>query len=240
MKRLASSAHRRSMAELKVYFKNGLHHGTLEEVGIQNYREWLQKTFWGHLNEMANEKFRAQVPECGSRSSTCVTNPDDALCGLEDYVVNSWRTNETSGWFEVKLESHSYWITLSKGVLYVTASTMKTFRVHMPQERMVQMLFVYDAFLGRNDIDGLIEEAYQAYIAEEKANEVLLMAVKSIVEDIYPGNQRISIRQQKNGRLCCTIPNPVHWHKDMVFKTDMVNFRKNFIKALEKGKPSLD
>ena len=218
------------MSELKEYFRTGRGRGcTLDEIGRDTCRRLLQKAFWSNLNEAAKDKFR--LSEVKQRR---VENLDAALCGLGDHVVNKWATNKSSGRAEVKLENNSYWITLSKGNLYVTSSTMKTFRVVMPQETMVQMLFAYDAYIGSNDIDIHIENTYREFMAEEKAKEVLTVAVKSLVEDVWFKDVSFSVRQQKNGRLCCTLSSLFGWSPDVVFKTDMVNFRDDFIKARQK------
>lgn len=242
MKRIVSRAHKKSMSSLKDYFRTGPARGyTLEDIGVDNCKRFLQKTVWGHLNEIANERFGFPEGEQDSRGGKThggspAANLDDALRGLGDYVVNSWMINKTSGWAEVILQNNSYWITLSKGKLYVTSSTMKTFSVRMPQEKMAQMLFAYDAYMGSSDIDRFVEEAYREYMAEEKAAEVLTVAVKSLVEDIWPENTYFSVRQQKNGRLCCTFSSPYVWDVNVTFRTDIVNFREDFIKAHERFK----
>ena len=242
MKRVVCRAHRKSISALKEYFKTGPGRGyTLEDIGVDNCKRFLQKAFWSNLKEIANDRFGVPEVEQNSRrgdtrGESPAANLDDALRGLGDYVVNSWMTNKTSGWAEVRLQNNSYWITLSKGKLYATSSTMKTFNVRMPQEKMVQMMFAYDAYMGGGDIDRYVEETYREYMAEEKAIEVLTVAVKSLVEDIWPENTYFNVRQQKNGRLCCTFSSPYGWGADVIFRTDMVNFREDFIKAHERFK----
>jgi hypothetical protein len=207
-------------------------HHSLDDAGVDYYKKWLRKIFWRNLNEMANAKFG--LPEDAPRPRKGSRTLDDVLKGVCDYVVNKWSTNKTSGWAEVKLTSNSYWITLSKGVLYVTSSTMNTFKVLMPQEKMVEMLFAYDAYIGRDDMDKLIEDTYCEYRAEERAVEVLDIALKALAEDIWPEDMCISARQQKNGRLRCTISSTVGWTPEMIFRTDMMNFREDLIKAYER------
>jgi hypothetical protein len=232
MKRIVSRAHRKSISELKMYFKTGPVCHSLEEVGVGNCKNILKKVVWRNINEMANAKFG--VPEDWPKPCKGYRTLDDVLKGVNDYVVNKWNTNKTSGWAEVKLTSNSYWITLSKGVLYVTSSTMNTFKVLMPQEKMVEMLFAYDAYIGRNDMDKLIEDTYCEYRAEERAVELLNMALKALAEDIWPEDMGISARQQKNGRLRCAISSTVGWTPEMIFRTDMMNFREDLIKAYER------
>ena len=86
---------------------------------------------------------------------------------------------ETTAWIEIILPNHSYWITCSKGKLYITASHMDTFPVRMTAERLVSMVEAFDSHLCENDvvIEQVFDRALMGYHAQKKSEEIVMFCI---------------------------------------------------------------
>ena len=146
---------------------------------------------------------------------------------------------ETTAWNEIILPNHSYWITCSKGKLYITASHMDTFPVRMTAERLVSMVEAFDSHLGENDvvIEQVFDRALMEYHAQKKSEEILTMTVMSLIQDLID-EAKISfeVKQQKNGRLCFIINRRASWLPNKIFRTTFETLREDFAKAYDEFK----
>ena len=193
-------------------------------------KQWFIKEFWRRIHELT-------VKEATSDSV-----PVD-LRSLVSFFVSLCKggciVKETPAWVEIRLPNHSYWITSSQGKLYITAGHMDTFPVGMSGERLVTMVEVFDAFLGKNDIqiEQVFDRALLEYHAQKKSEEILTMTAQALIQDLID-DEKISfeVKQQKNGRLCFTINRRASWLPNKVFRTTFETLREDFAKAYDEFK----
>lgn len=199
-------------------------------IGLSDHRvgrylkRFYLKEFWKTFYQMAARKFEGEECDFVSEESLCSV--------LADLLPKTCRARNLHGWVEIRFAHHTFRLLESEGVFYVVAASMDAFPVAMHADSLVAIITAYDAYTGATDLDALLNEALLEITAEEKMREILTLTARNHIQDLLK-NEDVSfeVRQQKNGRLCCTIRPLASWLPGKVFRTSFETFREDFIKA---------
>ena len=231
MNAIINKAEKKAISALMKEIKRREGYHSLENPRAKRLlKQWFVKELWRKVNQLT---VKEAVQDCVPVDLRSVGSSFVSQCKGGCIV------EETTAWIEIILPNHSYWITCSKGKLYITASHMDTFLIGMNTERLVSMVEAFDAFLGKDDveIEQVFERALMEYHAQKKCEEILTMTALTLIQDLID-DEKISfeVKQQKNGRFCFTINRRASWLPNKIFRTTFETLREDFAKAYDEFK----
>lgn len=126
---------------------------------------------------------------------------------------------------------YSYIISESQAGTFITAFNASPQKTLLSSEDTSRLIVEIDRYLERWEQS--IDEALLAFSAEKQAREMMRTTAMILIGDVYDENGKINfiLKQQKNGRVCCTLLGPNYWNQRKLFRTTWENFREDFIKA---------
>lgn len=226
MDKLIVKAERKAVSVLKkeVIMRRGGCMGLSDHRAGRYLKRFYLKEFWKIFYQMAAKKFEGE--ECDFVSE------DSLFSALVDLLPATGKARNLRGWIEVRLSHNTFRLLESDGVFYIVASGMDAFPVAMRARTLVAIITAYDDYTGTTDPEALLNSILLEITAEEKMTEILTLTARSLIEDLLKNeNVPFVVRQQKNGRLCCTIGPLCRWLPGKVFRTSFETFREDFVKA---------
>ena len=127
MNTIIKKAEKKAISALMTEIKRREGYRSLENPRAKKLlKQWFIKEFWRRIYELTvKEATRDSVPVDLRSLASSFAN----LC------KGGYAIKETPAWIEIRFPNHSYWITASKGKLYITAGHMDTFPVGMSGDR---------------------------------------------------------------------------------------------------------
>ena len=226
MDKLIVKAERKAVSVLKkeVIRRRGGCMGLSDHRAGRYLKRFYLKEFWKIFYHMAAKKFEGE--ECDFVSE------DSLFSVLVDLLPATGKARNLRGWVEVRLSHNTFRLLESEEVFYIVASSMDAFPVAIRARTLVAIITAYDDYTGTTDLEALLNSILLEITAEEKMTEILTLTARSLIEDLLKNeNVPFEVRQQKNGRLCCTISPSASWLPGKVFRTSFETFREDFVKA---------
>lgn len=204
-------------------------------IGLSDHRlgRYLKyfylKEFWKIFFQNFTKRYEEEA-----RDFTCM---DPIIASFSHLDPTQCTVRNLRGWVEVKFAHHTFRILEADGVFYIVAASMDAFPITMHASSLVAAVAAYDEYTGHLDFDALYDRALLDITAEEKCRQMLTLTARALIEDVLEGESvRFDVRQQKNGRLCCTIYKWASWLPNKVFRTSFETFREDFVKAYKEFK----
>ena len=189
------------------------------------------RIFWRKLNEFAFRSYRGQCREplsLGSLRYCFMFRRSDSM-----------KLIDVDSWLQVALSNTSYFLTETKGKVYITATDMGTYPVNMSADRLLDMINAYDAYMS-TDIDSFVKDVMISCNAQIKADELLTAAAESMVADLIKGKHiGLSMHEHKD-RVYCKVEVLNCWNKQVSFRTTLETFRKDFLVNCHKARISVN
>lgn len=225
MKKLITKAEKKSISAFKKELVKRRGGAGLSDFRAERYlRYFYFKEFWKIFYQLFARQFGTEGCDC--------TTLDSVSTAFRKTDLKQCTVRNLRAWAEVRLAHNTFRILESEGVFYIVAASMDAFPITMHVVNLVAAVIAYDDYTGDTDFSALLDQVILEIEAEEKSKHILTMTARPLVEDVLKGESvRFDVRQQKNGRLCCTIYRWASWLPDKVFRTSFDTFREDFIKA---------